>query len=64
MNFIDTPFGRIIANDSVPKDTILLIPPVKLTRYENKATGEVKEYLEFDPKAAGIITGIGPTETT
>lgn len=60
MNFIDTPFGRIIANDSVPKDTIFLIPPLKITRYKNKSTGEVEEVMEFDPKAAGIITNVKP----
>lgn len=52
--------GRIIVSESAPKDTILLIPPVKFTRYENYATGEVNEWLEFDPKAAGIITDVKP----
>lgn len=54
------PFGRIIADESVPKDTILLIPPVNLNRYLNYSTGEVKEYLEWNPKAAGIITDVKP----
>jgi len=47
---------QIVVSYSIPEGTILLIPPVKLTRYENKVTGEVKEFLEFDPKAAGVIT--------
>jgi hypothetical protein len=51
-------FGRIIADESVPNETIFLVPSVKCVRYENLMTGEVKEYLEFNPKAAGIITNV------
>ena len=58
MKATDTPFGRIVVSDSVPKDTILLIPPIKFTRYKNAATGEVKEVLEWNPKAAGVITNV------
>lgn len=49
---------RIIISEAIPKGTIFLIPPINRLRYENKETGEVKEYLEFDPKAAGIITNV------
>jgi hypothetical protein len=56
---IDTPFGRLVESDSVPEGTLLLVPLVTLTRYLNYQTGEVKEYLNFDPKAAGVITNIG-----
>jgi len=55
MEAIDTAFGRIISSEDVPKGSILLVPPMTLTRYENYRTGEVKEYLEFAPKAAGVI---------
>ena len=58
MNFIDTPFGRIIVSEDAPKDTILLIPLVTHVVEKNAATGEIKEYLEFDPKAAGVITNV------
>lgn len=58
MSSIDTPFGRIIACDDVPQGTILLVPPVILTRYLNYQTGEVKEYFKYDPAAAGIITNV------
>jgi hypothetical protein len=58
MNFIDTPFGRIIVSEDVPKDTILLVPPVTHRIHENLATGERKEWLEWNPKAAGIITNV------
>ena len=58
MKATDTPFGRIVVSDSVPKDTILLIPPVNLIRYLNYSTGEVKEVLEWNPKAAGVITNV------
>jgi len=58
MKSVDTPFGEIIACEGVPEGTILLVPPLTLNRYLNVTTGEVKEYLNFDPKAAGIITNI------
>jgi len=58
MKVTDTPFGRFVVSEDAPKDTILLIPPVKFTRYENKMTGEVTEVAEWNPKAAGIITNI------
>jgi hypothetical protein len=60
MKVNDTPFGRIIADKSVPNETIYLIPSVSRTRYENLMTGEVKEVLEWNPKAAGIITNVKP----
>ena len=60
MEAIDTAFGRIISSEDVPKGSILLVPPMNLTRYENAATGEVNEVLEWNPKAAGIITNIKP----
>jgi hypothetical protein len=50
---------KIIEDNSVPKETIFLIPSVSRVRYENLATGEVKEWLEWNPKAAGMITNIG-----
>lgn len=55
---IDTPFGRIIVSEGVPKGAMLLLPPVTLNRYLNYQAGEVKEYLKHDPAAAGIITNI------
>ena len=54
----DTPFGRIIADESAPEDTIFFVPPITHVRHENKITGEVKEWLEWNPKAAGLITNI------
>ena len=60
MSFIDTQFGRIIADENVPKETILLIPSVSRVRYENLMTGEVKEVWEWNPKAAGVITNVRP----
>jgi hypothetical protein len=59
MKATDTPFGRMIISEDVPKGTILLVPPVTLNHYFNATTGEVKEYFKFDPKVTGIITGIG-----
>lgn len=58
MKVTDTPFGRVIADESVPNETIFLVPSVKWVRYENLMTGEVKEVLEWNPKAAGVITNI------
>lgn len=55
-----TYFGTVVADENVPKDTIFLIPPVTWRRHENKMTGEVKEWLEWNPKAAGAITNVKP----
>jgi hypothetical protein len=60
MKVIDTPFGRIIADENAPKETIMLIPSVSRVRYENKMTGEVTEVAEWNPKAAGVITNVRP----
>lgn len=59
MKTTDTPFGRIIVSEDVPKGTILLLPPITITHYLNYQTVEVKCYLKHDPAAAGIITNIG-----
>jgi len=58
MKTINTVFGNIVESTDVPEGIIFLIPPVKFTRYENIMTGEVKEVMEWNPKAAGIITNI------
>lgn len=55
---MDTDFGKLIVSDLVPSGTILLVPPVTLERYINRHTGEVKEYLKYDAKAAGVITNV------
>lgn len=39
-------------------NTIFLIPPITRVLYTNKSTGEAKESLEFDPKAAGVIKNV------
>lgn len=51
-------FANVLVSDYVPEGTILLLPPITLTYYLNKQTGEVKEYLNFNPKAAGFITNV------
>ena len=55
---LKTSFGRIIASDIVPKDTILLLPHVTLEEHLNVATGEVKQYFSYDPKTGGIISNV------
>lgn len=51
-------FGRIIASSDIPKDTVILLPQVKLEEHINIATGEVKQYFSFDPTTGGIITNV------
>jgi hypothetical protein len=51
---------KIIASVQVPKGTILFVPAVTLQRVLNYQTGDIKEWLEFNPKAAGTITNIKP----
>jgi len=55
MNF---PF-KVIASEYVVPGTVLFVPEVTRVVYENIVTGEKKEVMEFNPKAAGIITNIG-----
>jgi len=55
---MDFPFRVIFSEDVVP-GTMLFIPEVSLVVYENIITGEKKEVMEFNPRAAGIITNIG-----
>ena len=55
---MNTPFGRFIVSEDAPKDTIFFVPPITHVRHENKITGEVKEWMEWNSKAAGIITNI------
>jgi len=62
METIKLPFGNIVISESIPKDTIYLVPPVQHVRYENVATGEVKEYLEFNAKQGAVIVNIGGDE--
>lgn len=58
MNLVDSPFGKIIVSEGISEGTIYLLPPVTLNRYLNLQTGEVKEYFNFDPAAAGMITNV------
>jgi hypothetical protein len=60
MDDLETIFASIQSCNSCPEGTIYLIPPVKWVRYKNEATGEIQERLEFNPKAAGMITNIKP----
>lgn len=50
---------KIVVSESCPKDTIYLIPPVIRTRYILAATGEIKEYLEWDKKQGAVIVNVG-----
>ncbi len=56
---IKTIFGPIEVNDQVPEGTLMLIPPVERVRYIIEATGEVIEYLRWNPKQGAVITNIG-----
>lgn len=49
---------KIVVDDNVPEGTILFVPPIPIKHYFNLTTGEVKEYFNFDTKAAGMITNI------
>jgi hypothetical protein len=37
---------------------VFLVPRIEHVIYENKMTGEVEEYFMWNPKEAGVITGI------
>jgi len=55
---MDFPF-RVIASEDVVPGTVLFVPEVTRMVYENIITGEKKEVMEFNPKAAGLIMNIG-----
>ena len=55
---MDFPF-KVIVSDNVSPGAVLFVPEVTRVVYENIVTGEKKEVMEFNPKAAGIITNIG-----
>lgn len=57
-----TLFDNIVVSESVPKDTIYLVPRVERVRYENLSTSEVKEYFEFNAEQSAVIINIGGVE--
>ncbi len=53
------PLPNLILSDTVPEDTIYFVPSIRFESYIVESTGEVKEYMAWNPKQAAMITNIG-----
>jgi hypothetical protein len=49
---------QIFIDENADPNTVYLVPSVDLVRYKNLLTGEIKEFLEFNAKAGGVIKNV------